>query len=314
MTSSNHAAPAAPRREISRVSVLGAGLMGHAIAYVMAAHGRTVTVFDSAPGALATLEDRLADCARATGGPAVECASTSSLAEAVAGTELVIEAVPEDLLLKVDVLSQAHEISPSALLATNTSVIPIGDIADRLPKTADLIGTHWWNPPHLISIVEVVRGPHAQADSMNRLRDLLTACGKRPVTVADVPGFIGNRLQFALWREAMHIVERGYCDAETVDLIARETFGRRLPAVGPLENADYIGLELTRQIMSYVLPDLSDAASPPAVLEELLADGASGAASGRGFLDWTGERRTAVREQLDAQLRLPAVNRPTSMS
>lgn len=272
----------------SRVAVLGAGLMGHAIAYSFAAAGSSVRVFDSVPGALSALPQRLAQCEADLGPVRGTVEPMSDLAQAVEDADLVVEAVIEDLDAKRSLLKKAAMINRRAILATNTSVIPIGAIGDGLGDDAvRLVGTHWWNPAHLIAIVEVVPTPRTLPDIAGRVMDWLGSIGKTPVLVnKDVPGFIGNRLQFAMWREALNLVEEGICDPQTVDLVVRETFGRRLAVIGPMENADFIGLELTQSIMGYVLPSLSKADQSPAVINDKVGMGQLGAKSGQGLLEW----------------------------
>ncbi|BBY85481.1 3-hydroxyacyl-CoA dehydrogenase family protein [Mycolicibacterium tokaiense] len=299
MTAAEHGNGTAIPRSIA---VLGAGLMGHAIAYTAAAHDFPVAVYDPSQAALDTLHGRLQACDTPYGRGFRDVTATDVLAEAVRGVDLVFEAVPEDLGLKTDLLSAVYALNPGAILASNTSVIPIRDIEEGLPDGAAVIGTHWWNPAHLMRVVEVVSGRHTDAAVTQAVTELLVTLGKTPVLVGDAPGFVGNRLQFALWREAMTIVDAGIADAETVDLIARETFGRRLPVLGPLENADYIGLPLTEQIMSYVLPHLSDSPKPPPGLTERIALGKNGSRTGSGFLEWPAGRVSEVRDRLDRQL------------
>src|SRR5207247_3790722 len=133
--------------------------------------------------------------------------------------------------------------------ASNTSVIPITSIVQGLTQRERAIGTHWWNPPFLVPLVEVIGTQWTSDRTIERTMQLHAAIGKTPVHVKkDVPGFVGNRLQHALWREAIALVERGICDAETVDTVIKASFGRRLAGLGPLENADLVGTDLTLAI------------------------------------------------------------------
>ena len=174
-------------------------------------------------------------------------------------------------------------------------------IAARTTKPERVVGTHWWNPPQLIPVVEVIRGARTSDETMQKTVALLTDLGKTPVRVErDVPGFVGNRLQHALWREAIALVADGVCDAETVDLMVRNTLGLRLGVMGPIENADYVGLDLTLAIHEAVLPSLNRDPHPSPLLRELVAAGELGAKSGRGFLAWPdGERDRATRRLAD---------------
>jgi 3-hydroxybutyryl-CoA dehydrogenase len=171
----------------------------------------------------------------------------------------------------------------------------------RHPERA--LGTHWWNPPYLVPLVEVIRTPSTSAAAVAAMTTLLKAVGKTPVTVEkDVPGFVGNRLQHALWREAIALVEQGVCDAETVDTVVKASFGRRLAVLGPLENADLVGTDLTLAIHETVLPDLDRTPGPLPVLRQLVADGKLGMKSGEGFRRWTPEQQSELRRRVFAHL------------
>jgi 3-hydroxybutyryl-CoA dehydrogenase len=287
-----------------RVGVIGAGLMGHAIAFNFASHGFSVDVVDPSPDALRTLPERLASCAAGTGLPFTDVRSMTDVPRPGEwDVGFVVEAVAEDRAIKSRVLQAAGDAAPEAILATNTSVIAVSDIAKGTSHPERVIGTHWWNPPHLIDIVEVVAGIDTDPAVVERTHAWLERVGKTPVRVnRDIPGFIGNRLQFAMWREAINLVEQGVCTAADVDTVARGTFGRRLPAMGPLENADYIGIDLTAQILAYVIPSLANATTPPALVQELLDQGRTGARSGRGFIDWPAGSVEMARTRLEQQL------------
>lgn len=175
----------------------------------------------------------------------------------------MIEAVPEDLTVKREILHKVSRTNRGAVIASNTSVIPIDALASSVDGGHRFVGTHWWNPAHLIRVVEVTPGAATDPATMDSVSAHLTAMGKVPVQLAmDVAGFIGNRLQVAMWREALELLRRGVCDAAIIDLVVRDTFGRRLPVVGPCENMQLIGLPLTAAIMGFLLPDLSNDREP----------------------------------------------------
>jgi 3-hydroxybutyryl-CoA dehydrogenase len=166
-----------------------------------------------------------------------------------------------------------------------------------------LTGTHFWNPPHLMPLVEVIRGEDSPDSVIDRVCGLVESIGKVPVRVErDVPGFIGNRLLHALWREAIHIVEQGIATAEDIDKVARLTFGLRMPAVGPLENMDVVGLDLIETIHHYLLEDLADNHSPGAHLQSKVSDGRLGLKSGRGFYDWKTRSASELIHKRDTQI------------
>jgi 3-hydroxybutyryl-CoA dehydrogenase len=289
------------------IAVVGAGLMGAGIAQVFATAGHHVALFDEIEGARATALARIRDNLVAVGlDPSVSAAITlhDRLAATVAEADFIIEAAPENLPLKqaifVDIEAAAK---PGAILASNTSVIPITSIMERLADKSRALGTHWWNPPYLVPLVEVIRTKDASDAAVEATLALLASIGKTAVEVKkDVAGFVGNRLQHALWREAIALVNDGVCDAKTVDAVVKASFGRRLAVLGPLENADMVGADLTLAIHQYVLPhlDASKGASP--YLEKLVADGKLGFKTGEGFRTWTQDQQTALRRQVAEHL------------
>ncbi|GAB2471091.1 3-hydroxyacyl-CoA dehydrogenase family protein [Jatrophihabitans fulvus] len=282
---------------LSRVAVVGAGLMGRGIARVFAEHGHDVALFDldaaALDGATAGMHADGLDVGRAI-----------DLTDLAHDADLVVEAVVEDLAVKQDLLAELSRITDTAVLATNTSVLPVTAIAAHTRRPERVVGTHWWNPPDLVPVVEVVRGERSEAAALDAVTATLTALGKLPVRVErDVPGFIGNRLQHALWREAIALVADGVCDAATVDLVVRNTIGLRLATLGPLENADLVGLDLTLAIHSAVLASLNADPHPSPLLEKHVADGRLGAKSGSGFLAWPPGTREATTARLHEHVR-----------
>ncbi|MTD53855.1 3-hydroxyacyl-CoA dehydrogenase family protein [Amycolatopsis pithecellobii] len=274
------------------VAVLGTGRMGAGIAGVLAAHGHRVQLYDADPHTAAEAAGRLAATAH------------RDLEGTVADADVVIEAVAERLPVKQELFARVAASNRTALLATNTSVLPISDIARHVDVPGRVVGTHWWNPPDLMPLVEVVRGEQTTDETMRAAVDFLSSLGKTPVRVErDVPGFVGNRLQHALWREAIALVADGICDAETVDLVARTTIGLRLAAMGPLENADYVGLDLTLDIHEAVLPSLSRDPGPAPLLRRHVKAGRVGARSGHGFLRWPPGTRESAAARLAAHVR-----------
>jgi 3-hydroxybutyryl-CoA dehydrogenase len=188
---------------------------------------------------------------------------------------------------------------PDAILASNTSVIPITDIMQGLNKRERALGTHWWNPPFLVPLVEVIETRWTSPEVVAWTMELHQAAGKKPAHVKkDVPGFIGNRLQHALWREAIALVEHGICDAETVDTVIKASFGRRLAVLGPLENADLVGTDLTLAIHNTVLPAIDSRPGPSPYLQSLVASGKLGFKSGEGFRKWKPEEQAALRSEV----------------
>jgi 3-hydroxybutyryl-CoA dehydrogenase len=225
---------------------------------------------------------------------------TTDLAAAVREADYVVEAVLEDLPLKRKLFAEIEtHVRPGTILASNTSVIPITKIMEGLRDRARSLGTHWWNPPYLVPLVEVIGTQWTSPAAIDWTMALHKTAGKMPVHVKkDVPGFVGNRLQHALWREAIALVERGICDAETVDTVIKASFGRRLAVLGPLENADLVGTDLTLAIHKTVLPDIENRGGPSPYLEALVADGKLGFKSGEGFRPWSAQAQAALRAKV----------------
>lgn len=298
-----------------KITVIGAGLMGHGIAQIFAAHGHPVCLVDMNAGILASAKDRIqANLTRlAEYGLADRKAIPETLARiksmpdhttACGEADVVFEAVNENLELKQRLFAEIDHASPEhAILCSCTSVMSITEIGAKARRCERILGTHFWNPPYLIPLVEVVRTDHTAAWCMDQVYDLLEAVGKRPVRVRkDVPGFVGNRLQHALWREAFALIDEGICDAATVDMVVRNSFGLRLPVLGPVVNADMVGLDLTLAIHDYILKHLSASPIPSTTLRAKVAEGQLGFKTKGGFLEWTDREMAATREQLVTHL------------
>jgi 3-hydroxybutyryl-CoA dehydrogenase len=298
-----------------RVAVIGAGMMGVGIAQIFAGSGHEVSLQDAFPEAL----ERAPSAMRANltflaenglGSPddvepaARRVTMTTDLREAVEGADVVVECVFEDLALKQSVFQHLDAACPpETILCTNTSVMSITEIGTRAAHKERVVGTHFWNPPYLIPLVEVVRTAEVADDVVTRTMELLRGVGKRPIDCKrDVPGFVANRLQHALWREAISIVEHGIADAATVDESIRFGPGLRLPILAPMENADMVGLDLTLAIHEYILPHLEASGEPSPLLREKVAAGDLGFKSGRGFQEWPPEKAEESRKRLVSYL------------
>ena len=287
----------------ARIAVVGAGLMGHGIAQVFALAGHDVTITDAVAASLDSAKARILANLRDLGDDqsAVErVRPCRELNEAVREADYVVEAVLEDVDLKQKLFVEIEAyVRPDTVLASNTSVIPITRIMAGLRDRSRALGTHWWNPPYLVPLVEVIGTRWTSQQAIDWTIDLHKAAGKMPVHVKkDVPGFVGNRLQHALWREAIALVERGVCDAETVDTVIKASFGRRLAVLGPLENADLVGTDLTLAIHKTVLPDIDSRPHPSPYLEALVENGKLGFKSGEGFRAWSAAAQAALRAKV----------------
>jgi len=287
----------------ARIAVVGAGLMGHGIAQAFAVAGHEVRITDALMARLASVPERILANLRELGDDesALDRVHPSpDLTATVHDADFIVEAVAEDLPVKRKVFDQIERAArPDAILASNTSVIPITKIMGGLNDKSRALGTHWWNPPYLVPLVEVIGTQWTSPAAIDRTMALHAAAGKKPVHVKkDVPGFVGNRLQHALWREAIALVENGICDAETVDTVIKASFGRRLAVLGPLENADLVGTDLTLAIHNTVLPAIDSRPGQSPYLEALVAAGKLGFKSGEGFRPWPERAQALLRSRV----------------
>ena len=298
-----------------RAAVLGAGTMGHGIAQVLATAGYQVRLYDSHQPTLDSALDRVAASLAAfvaqgmLGRPEADAAlqriaTHPSLGHACQGAGLVIEAVPEDPALKREIFARVEEIvAPQAAICTNTSGLSITVLAQGLAHPGRLVGAHFWNPAQVLPCVEVVMGEATDPAVFERVVDILKAAGKEPVRVKkDVPGFLGNRLQHALQREALYLVEAGIAEPEDVDRVVKHGFGLRYAFMGPLERADLGGLDVTCAVQRYLLKDLDARTESSPLLEERVARGDLGLKTGRGFYDWPPETAAARAAKRDRAL------------
>ncbi|TKJ30762.1 MAG: 3-hydroxybutyryl-CoA dehydrogenase [Chloroflexi bacterium B3_Chlor] len=303
------------RVEINNVAVIGAGTMGHALAQVFALAGLQVALTDDDAEVLGTaiqrIQANLETCVKHSSVDKDRAASVpsritlpSNLADAVSEADFIVEAVYEDLDVKHEVLRQLEEHCPAhAVITSTTSGYRVRDMAVALSHPQRFLVTHYWDPPYIIPVVEVVPGEHTSAEALETTMTLLEAVGIYPALVKkDVPGFVGNRLQHALRREAIAIVEQGIASPEDVDLITRLSFGLRLPIVGLLETIDIGGLDLTLAIHTYLLRELDRSTEPQQLIQDKVARGESGAKAGKGFYDWPRGRAEKVIRRRDETL------------
>jgi 3-hydroxybutyryl-CoA dehydrogenase len=287
----------------ARIAVVGAGLMGHGIAQVFALAGHDVAITDAHRPTLDSALTRISANLRDLGDDETAVRRVRlvpDLADCVRNADYVVEAILEDMPLKQKTFAEIEKhVRPDTILASNTSVMPITEIMQGLKHRERALGTHWWNPPFLVPLVEVIGTQWTSPAVIDFTMTLHADAGKEPAHVMkDVPGFIGNRLQHALWREAVSLVEHGICDAETVDKVIKAAFGRRLAVLGPLENADLVGTDLTLAIHKTVLPDIDHRPGPSPYLERLVAEGKLGFKSGEGFRKWSASEQAALRSKV----------------
>ncbi|WEE05316.1 3-hydroxyacyl-CoA dehydrogenase family protein [Serratia marcescens] len=299
----------------SDYAVLGAGLMGVGIATHFIRHGHEVLLYDPDPqrreeapavasGILAELSDVGQFDNDERDAALVRLRVTGDL-NAVARARLLIEAIPERLELKHALYEQLEGlIADDAVIASNTSGLPPDELAARMTHPQRLLIAHFWHPPHLIPLVEIVPGSATEPRHLAAVQALLGEMDLEAVLLERAaPGFVGNRLQFAVLREALHIVHSGIASAEVVDQVMRASLGRRYAMVGPLEAADMTGLATVADIARHLFPELATGDEMMALVEQRLQRGDSGQRSGRGFYLWDEARRERIQRRRAHQLR-----------
>lgn len=277
------------QKDFLRAVVVGAGTMGTTLAKLMAVNGIKVTVVDTSPKVLETSRQRLGTHAAMTG-----FATDLKMSEV---PDFVIESVTENVDVKQKVVAQIEaNVNDATIIMTNTSGIPIDEIGSTMQVPQRFVGTHFFNPADIVPTVEVVPGSHTEAETVQKACGWLTRMGKRPAVLKTcVPGFVANRIQHAVMRECLSLLEKGVVEAEALDDIVQYSIGVRMALNGPLCQRDLNGLDTHLNIARYLYPDLEARQQPAALLEEYVAEGRLGAKVGRGFYSWSDESR--VRHQ-----------------
>ena len=282
--------------ELRTITVIGAGTMGAGIAHVAAVAGYAVQLFDATSGAAASALGRIEkNLARGVELGKLAAADRDAalalirpcddLAAACAGTDCAIEAVPEVLALKREIFAAVDRAAPEhALLATNTSSLPVGEIAAGVRAPGRLVGMHFFNPVHVMKLIEVVQHAGSDADAVALAVALAGKLGKTPITVADSPGFASSRLGLVIGLEAMRMVEQGVASPADIDTAMKLGYGHPM---GPLELADLVGLDVRLGIAEHLATAIGPAFTPPAVLREKVAAGKLGKKTGEGFYRWS---------------------------
>lgn len=284
------------------VAVLGAGTMGAGIAGVFASLGYPVRIYSRSQDTLDAAKAKI----ESTAGVQVTVHYTTLLHDCVAGADIVSENLAEDVALKQQIFAQIEPlVSDRCLLTTNTSSVPITLIAENLKDPSRLVGIHWFNPPAVMPLVEIVRGEQTSDEVVKVARELSAAVGKEVIEVkSDVAGFVINRLQYAILREALHLVSAGVASIEDVDRAVETTLAPRWSAAGPLRLMDMAGLDTVEKVAAILMPVLDREVGVPELVRSLCADGAFGTKSGRGFYKWTHGSIEAALVNRDETVRL----------
>jgi 3-hydroxybutyryl-CoA dehydrogenase len=285
--------------QIKRVAIIGAGIMGHGFAQIFAQKGYSVLLYDidekilkAAMARIGTSLDTLIEFgmirAKEKKATLEKISTTANLEEAVSKADFVLEAVPEILDLKKELFAKLDRLAPPhAILASNTSGLSITEMGSVTQRPEKMVIVHGINPPTIIPVVEIVRGEKTSDETAELCYRLLLKLGKRPVRVLkEVPGFLFNRLQLALYREALYCLETGIATAEDIDNVVKAGYGFRLANLGPLETSDFGGLDTFYRLAQNLFPDLSAARSAPPVLEKLVQQGKLGVKTGEGFYSY----------------------------
>lgn len=296
---------------LQSVAILGAGIMGSGIAQVFAQAGyevwlysRTEETLEKALNRIEQNQETLTDNDLLTSDAAREARNrisvTTDLVQAVDGVDLVNENLPEILDLKQEVFKSLGEMSlPETILTTDTSGLSITEIAEETSHPGRVAGLHWWNPPHLVPLVEIIRGEETTDETVNILYAVMEKVGKKPVVVKkDIPGFIGNRLQTAVVREVLGLLEDEVADPEDIDLVMKYGPGFRYPAIGPVQAMDLAGLDTVMLVSDYLFKEINRSTRPNRLLKRLVKEGKLGAKTGAGHYSYSDESlQNIIRER-----------------
>lgn len=293
----------------TRAAVIGTGTMGPGMGAVLARAGLETVLYDVSAEALERAEagvalaqgvlDRLEAPSRDGGSIRYEL----ELAAALAGADLVVEAVPEKLELKHEIFQELErQVADDAVLASNTSGIPITKIASVCAHPERVVGMHWSNPPHLIPMIEVIPGEKTAQAVVDAACELVRTFGYHPVVEREVPGFVENRILYAILRECLDLVDRGIIDPEGLDLNVRWGIGYKLAVIGPMELLDMAGLDIYNAVGSYLNKDLSTSGEVSSTIRDLIDQGRLGMKTGGGIYDYTPEQIGELRAKRAAKL------------
>ena len=307
--------------DIHQIAVIGTGMMGPGIALSTARGGFSVTIYGRSAASLQRGEANLnQNCERLlehdlASADELEAARqriqlSDDLPSVLGSADMVFESIAEDLERKRELFGQVCRLcSDETILATNTSGISITKIAVAVRHPERFVGTHFWNPPYVMPLVEVIKGQDTSDNTMEIACAVVEKAGKRPVRVLkDIPGFLGNRLQHALWREALALAEQGVASPRDIDTMIKYSFAMRMPPLGVFEHMDMVGADLTHYIHGYLFADLDRRTTASPVTAAQLEKGLLGVKTGQGFYTWTPEKLEERKRKRDEaiihQLRL----------
>lgn len=299
--------------ELSGIVMAGAGTMGASLAQIFARNGLTVTLWNRSKEGLNRAQELIQNnqTALVSSGHLTQQASTELMGRILATTKescfssarFIIESIAESLEMKQDLFRRISAIAKEdCIIASNTSGLSITALAEAVVKPERFVGMHWVNPPHLIPLVEVIQGEQTATATVDFVYNLALRLGKKPIRAKDVPGFVLNRLQFAVFREALSLVEHGVASLEDVDGAMKYGLGPRYACLGPFETADFGGVDVFYKIASYLFADLAHNSAIPQTLQSRYENGDWGIKSGRGFYDYTGGKAGTAVEERDRKI------------
>jgi len=284
--------------DISKVAVVGTGVMGSGIAQVFAQQGFSVIVNDLNEDILQKAKKRIENnlylfhqegvLSKGDLKGALQNLTFSSQLDEISGVDIVVEAIPEQIKLKQALFQKLDKMfSSEVILATNTSGISISSIASVTKRPDRVVGMHWWNPPYIIPVVEIIKGGKTKEEIVEAVRELVVRLKKKPVLVKkDIPGFLGNRMQYALMREAVHLLEEKVASAEDIDTMVKAGFGFKFPVIGPLETIDMAGMDIFYNVSQYLYKELDSSKQPQKLVEEKVRQKKLGMKTEEGFYDY----------------------------
>ena len=300
--------------EIRNVTIVGAGTMGHSLAQVFAQEGYSVwltdireEILDKARKLIASNLQTLAETGlleKSRQAPTLKRIQTTTItADACRNTDFVIEAISEDEAAKKDLFHKLdHICPPEAILASNTSYLDIFKFVETRRPDKVLI-THWFAPPHIVPLVEIVRGPETSQETVDRVKALMTKVGKKPLVISRfLPGFIANRLQSALTNEVLHLLDNGYATPEEIDAATKASFGLRMPILGLTKRMDYTGLDLTQKIISNAAYKAPPRRIRSRTVDRLVSEGKLGVKTGRGYYEYGSRSTEEIMKERDVKL------------
>jgi 3-hydroxybutyryl-CoA dehydrogenase len=288
-------------REVNKVAVIGTGTMGPGITQVFAQNGLEIHIYDVKAEQLDKARESLSRNLALFAEEGIipksnidqilsRIHASSNLKEAVNGVDLVLEAVPEVPDIKTKVFSELDSIADDGvILASNTSGLSITNLAKATNRPNKVVGMHWWNPPIIIPVIEIIRGEKTDDETVQTIEALIKKINKVPVLVKkDVPGFLGNRLQYALMREAIALLNDGVASAKDIDTMIKAGIGFKFPVMGPLETIDMAGMDIYHRVSHYLYQNLNSDTTPPKIVNTMVENNELGLKTGKGFYDYTG--------------------------